>query len=682
MVALMRSLGRYLVVLVVSVSVVAGCGSSPPRETAFHFQVDEGDNLNYFLRDGQSAAHLLLRSGRDPRILVAFPAGNSGTGLWFDSLTTAARWHLDTPPKAVSDKDSRGRELHGIVFEASIPAPVLTPEQAVLSNVRVLRTYGEDGKPVPAEVLTPPTIFGKTVSWARDRLDGAPGYRLALQVTDGTVVDGGSVTAGPDGRIALRVTALTGDAPLTPLSGSALLNGDERDLDRPRNTLSFLSFREKFLAGSWRFDTYFGRDTLLSMMMLMPVLAPDATEAGLRSVLTRLASDGTVAHEEAVSEFAILTHEQQDGTRSAAPIYDYGMVDESYLLAPVAAAYLLDHAEGAPRTANFLRAEAAPNISDGQALVRNLRLVVSTAEPFAHDPRYTNLIALKPGHNAGEWRDSETGLGGGRYPYDVDAILVPAALEATARLLDSGRLDPYLTPDDRTQLSLAAAHAKVWSTEAARLFTVTIDNPTARAAIGSYAESAGVPAQDALAALGSEPVTFPSVALTADGHPIPILHSDDIFDLLLGEPPPDRLDAEVTTMIRPFPLGLMTGTGPVVADPAFADPSLRAQFTTHHYHGTVVWSWQQAAFAAGLQRQLHRPDLPAPIRERLTAAQHTLWQAIVATEPMHSSELWSWRIDNGVYHTVPFGAAAGDVTESNAAQLWSSAYLAIRPPAP
>ncbi|MCM6773618.1 hypothetical protein NDR87_09070 [Nocardia sp. CDC159] len=674
----MRVFGRYLAVLAVSVLAVAGCGSRPPAEAPFHFQVTEGQNLNYFLRDGRTAAHLILGAGHDPRILVAFPAGNSGTGAWFESTAEGVRWQLDAPPKAESDRDARGRELNGIVFDASIATPTLVPKQAVLSNVRVLRTYGEDRKPVPTEVLTPPTVFGKSVTWARDRLDGAPGYRLSLEVTAGTVLDGGAVTAGPDGRIGLRVTALTGETPLTPLAGAELFNGNERALEGPKNTLTFLSYREKFLAGSWRFDTYFGRDTLLSLMMLMPVLAPEATEAGLRSVLTRLAPDGAVAHEESVSEFAILTRLRQDGSRGDAPIYDYNMVDESYLLAPVAAAYLLD----SDRAGEFLRAEAAPGVSNGQALVRNLRLVVATAEPFARDPRYTNLIGLKPGHNAGEWRDSETGLGGGRYPYNVGAILVPAALEATARLLDSGRLDGYLGDDDRLELSFAAAHAKVWRSEAARLFTVRLDNAAARAAVESYAQSVGVPAAAALAALASGPVTFPAVALDAEGRPIPILHSDDVFDLLLGESPPEALDAAVATMIRPFPLGLMTGAGPVVANPVFADPGLRAQFTTHHYHGTVVWSWQQAAFAAGLQRQLQRTDLPPPIRDRLVDAQRTLWRVIDATAAMHSSELWSWRYDNGGYHITPFGAAAADVTESNAAQLWSSAYLAIRPPAP
>jgi hypothetical protein len=49
---------------------------------------------------------------------------------------------------------------------------------------------------------------------------------------------------------------------------------------------------------------------------------------------------------------------------------------------------------------------------------------------------------------------------------------------------------------------------------------------------------------------------------------------------------------------------------------------------------------------------------------------------------MASSELWSWAFENGQYKVVAFGAGAGDADESNAAQLWSSAYLGLTPPAP
>jgi hypothetical protein len=123
----------------------------------------------------------------------------------------------------------------------------------------------------------------------------------------------------------------------------------------------------------------------------------------------------------------------------------------------------------------------------------------------------------------------------------------------------------------------------------------------------------------------------------------------------------------------------MTGVGMLVANPAFAGASFQASFSRNAYHGTVVWSWQQALFAAGLARQLERRDLSATVRAHLVAAQHTLWSAIDATRSLRNSELWSWSYAAGHYQLVPFGSAAADVDESDAAQLWSTAYLAVRP---
>jgi hypothetical protein len=101
-----------LLLLGLQVTAVAG------REPAFHFEVTEGRNLNYFIRDGKVAAHLVLRSGPTPRLLVAFPAGNSGVGLWFQS-PAASQWSIDSPPAAITARDSAGRPLYGITFEAA-----------------------------------------------------------------------------------------------------------------------------------------------------------------------------------------------------------------------------------------------------------------------------------------------------------------------------------------------------------------------------------------------------------------------------------------------------------------------------------------------------------------------------------------------------------------------------------
>jgi hypothetical protein len=652
-------------------------------EAAFHFEVKEGQNLNYFLRDGRTTAHLVLRSGQDPRILVAFPAGNSGVGLWFQQQEVPTQWVVDRAPTATTARDFTGRPLYGITFETSIATRSLVPKQAVLSSVRVLRDYQSLGT-VPAEVVTHPEVSGNTLAWARNRLDGAPGYRLTLEVSDGTLAPDGRISAGGDGRIELLITALSGDVPLTPLSGTALFNGKENQDPRARDTLTFLSYQEKFLAGSWRFNTYFGRDTLMSVRLLMPVLAPEASEAALRAVLARLADDGEVAHEEAIGEFAVLSHKRRDGSLSDAPVFDYAMIDGNYLLAPVIAAYLLDDAAGKRRASVFLRATVGAygntGTSAGQALVRNLRWVATSTAKFAADPRYGNLVALKPGRATGQWRDSEDGIGGGRYPYDVNAVLVPAALEATARLLDSGLLDPFLAAGDRYLFGQAAGRSRVWREHVPSLFNMTVDSASARRAVGSYARQVGVPAADALAALGVESVSFHAISLDASGKPVPIVNSDETFELAFGRPSPTVLDHDVESVIRPFPLGLMTDAGMVVANPVFADDALKARFTNHAYHGTVVWSWQQALFASGLERQLERTDLPQPVRQHLRAAQQTLWRAIAATQSVRSSELWSWRFEDGRYRVAPFGASGTDADESNAAQLWSSVYLAVKRP--
>ncbi|HMH88798.1 MAG TPA: hypothetical protein VK523_09145, partial [Steroidobacteraceae bacterium] len=231
------------------------------------FDVSEGPNLNSFLREGPVAAHLLLRSGLDPRILIAFPAGNSGVGLWFSHGTAPVNWALIGRPQPLIDKDERGRRLYGMSAEASVNgATDLNIKQAVLSSVRVLRDYQALGT-FPAEVATTATIQGSTVTWARDRLDGAAGYRLSVQITHGALRDG-HFTSGSDGKIGLKITALCGETPLTPLGGKQLLNDRAQADVAARNALAFLSYKEKFLAGSWRFNTYFGRDTLMSVRLL------------------------------------------------------------------------------------------------------------------------------------------------------------------------------------------------------------------------------------------------------------------------------------------------------------------------------------------------------------------------------------------------------------------------------
>ncbi|WP_343611601.1 hypothetical protein [Novosphingobium sp.] len=646
------------------------------------FEVKEGNNLNSFYRQGPVAAHLLLRSGLDPRILVAFPAGNSGVGLWFDHLGQSATWRMVTPPTAQTVEDAKGRKLYGITATAEITAPALQVKQAVLSSVRVLRDYQSDGIKTP-EVDTLPVIKGQTLLWQRDRLDGAPGYRLAVTVVQGSLAMG-RITAGADGRITLRIEAQSGETPLTPLQGDALLSPKANRDPAARNTLSFLSYREKFMAGSWRFNTYFGRDTMMSLSLLMPALQPEAIEGGLRSVIARLSPQGEAAHEEGIGEFAVLDHLRHHQPLSGAPDYDYAMIDSSYMLAPLVERYMLDGPSGLARAKAFLAAPSgkAGDSSEtaGAALMRNLRFVLSTTQPFVQTPAVAHLLAIKDGRPTGEWRDSNTGLGLGRYPYDVNAALAPAALRAIQRLTASGVLTPYMTGEDKAAFAKAGAAADIWASKAPGFFDVTVPAAQAKADITAYAAELKVPSQAALKAVNGQPVRYHALSLNADGSPVRMVNSDPGFDLMFGHPAPALLDRDVTAMMRPFPAGLMTDIGLLVANAVYGTPEDKSRFTQSAYHGLVVWSWQQALLAGGLDRQLKRTDLPPKVRADLVADRKTLWTAIEAHRDMASSELWSWAFENGHYKVVAFGAGAGDADESNAAQLWSSAYLGLTPP--
>jgi hypothetical protein len=650
--------------------------AAAPAAPPLVFRINEGREINLFLRRGAIAAHLVLRCGTEPRILVAFPAGDSGVGLWFDRTARPVTWTVVAPPHAVVLPDSKGRPLRGIQTELAVDAPELRIRQAVLSPVRVLRDFQRQGM-VPAQVRASAVVTGNRVSWARDRLDGAPGYRLSLEALGGTV--SATVIRGRGAApIRLRVLALTGEQPLTPLGGASLLTPAAAPDRRERNVLAYLSYREKYLAGSWRFDTYFGRDTLMSLTLLAPVLQPQAVESGIRSVLARLARDGEVAHEEEIGEFAILKNLAAGRGLSAQPIYDYDMIDESFMLAPAAARWLLDSPAGRADGAQFLATRNRTGEREADALVRNLLWVVGRTEAFAARPIVANLVGLKAGQTAGDWRDSRDGLGGGRYPYDVNAVFVPAALGATFRLARSGLLDPYLTPAQRVTLMRAGAQRDVWAGRAPVFFVITVSARDARADVSGYAQRLGVAAAPAIAALHHRSVTFYALSLDASGRPIPVMHSDVGFALLFEAPPPEALERILSTVARPFPAGLLSPVGLLVANPVFASMQMQGLFTRMAYHGTVVWAWQQAVLAAGLERQLARRDLTPDLHGQLVSACARLWSAIRSSRQLRASELWSWSFTDGRYRAEPFGQGAGQTTESDAAQLWSTVFLAIR----
>ena len=96
------------------------------------------------------------------------------------------------------------------------------------------------------------------------------------------------------------------------------------------------------------------------------MLEPQAMESAIASVLDRLAPNGEVAHEEDIGEFAVLRNLREGRGRVATPIYDYGMVDDDFLLAPLAASWLLSDERNRARASRFL-AEQGSHSAKGTA---------------------------------------------------------------------------------------------------------------------------------------------------------------------------------------------------------------------------------------------------------------------------------------------------------------------------
>ena len=657
----------------------AACASLEAAPATLRFSAPEGRVLNEFYRQGPVAAHLVLTSGTAPRLVIAFPAGNSGAAIWFDAHGAALTWAPDVTLVPAHRELPDGRVMHGVTADlVAIGGPV-TVAQTITSSIRVIRDYQDTGK-VPPEVLAAPQVSDRSVAWTRRRLDGAAGYSLSVQVLRGAIAGGKGqpikLSPAADDQLRLRVTALTGDAPLTPLAEDELLTTAAAADVRLRRMLTFLSYREKLLAGSWRFNTYFGRDTLMSLRLLAPVLQPHAFEAGLAAVLTRLNAAGEVAHEEVIGEYAVLQRMQPGMAPTDAPLYDYKMIDDDFMLAVVAAHYLLDVPAGRTRAAGFLARRTDSGETHGAALLRNFRLIVAAATPFARDPGWQRLVALKPGEHAGNWRDSEVGLGGGQ-------LSVRRQRRIRARRAHGDRTPERERPvaalprcQGRRRAVGRGALADVWLREAPRFFEVEVPSDAARAEAEAYARRIGVDPSPAVAALGADTVHFRAVSLDAQGRPVPILNSDEGFALLFLDAAPAEVERAVATLTRPFPAGLLTDVGLLVANPAYAPDALEPAFDRGRYHGTVIWSWQQALLAAGVERQLGRKDLTASAREALMQARSRLQAAIAAADALRGSELWSWSQVNGRYRVEPFGQRTGDETESNAAQLWSTVQLA------
>lgn len=705
---------------------------------------------NFFYSDCNSDTQVVVTSPLPesnlsiigPRLVVAWPAGNSGICTFFQpsngrngSLAiTLVNSTVGNPLSPVFQNASNGSDypvvgVEGVLlFNSSTTLTI-----PILGSIRTIRDFTE-GPSLLQDVIQDAinlTRYEKTgASYSRLWLDNVTTSTFTI-VPNGNTQTNISIDA-ENKTISFGAGFYTFSASfnypqLTQLPPDEVLNQASADLidQQPDQTtsLSFLSYSEKLLAGAWRFLTYFGRDSMISALLLEPVLSQgngSATEAVIGAVLERInRTDGSVCHEETIGDYATYLNLEENIT-STDPGFTYPMIDTDFYL-PVLMQQYFNHSPD--RIEPLLSRDAGTvdptndGLTYGNLTLINAEKIMNITAPFARNQTENNLIHLKPDEIVGQWRDSTYGLGGGRIPFDVNTALVPAALRAIAQL---ARTEGVYANDTRVNTTnwatLADTNAQIWEEETLRFFEVNITTDEARDRLENFVNASTFyngPTNDSSLPEDGNITTY-AIALQGydDLDSVDVLHSDTAFRLFFlnassstpeAEAQETRfINATADSLVRPFPAGLLTPQSMVVANPALSGSDVLVEnFTNAAYHGTVVWSFQLAMMAKGLERQLARcnttrymvPDnstrAPAwcedeTVEPNVRRAYNALWDSIDANAAQLQSEVWSWTYDNETakYTTTPLGAlppppGVSSGTESNVRQLWSLTFLAV-----
>lgn len=421
-----------------------------------------------------------------------------------------------------------------------------------------------------------------------------------------------------------------------------------------------------------------------------------------------------MCHEETIGDYATYLNLQNNITSTAAG-FTYPMIDTDFYLPILMSIYftkypdrvqpLLSRQAGQVDTAN-------QNLTWGQLALLNAQKIVNITAPFVSNQSAQKLLHLKNDQIVGNWRDSTYGLANGRIPFDVNCALAPAALRAISHLATIQGVFPNSTSLNYSNwMNLALDAAKTWEENTLPFFELNVSMSDAATRLNQFVSQStfynGPTNNDSLT-----DVTFHALALNGSialmnqssyQTPIPILHTDTGFHLFLlnltntSSPAYQAaftrfLNSTAQSILRPFPAGLLTSVGMVVANPALSnDSTLIANFTNAAYHGTVVWSWQLALMAEGLRRQLatcNSSFVPSwcndtAVYNNTKTAYNVLWKNIDANSAQLESEVWSWTYSNGNYTTTPLGSlppppGVSGGTESDVRQLWSLSFLSVQ----
>src|ERR1700682_6496719 len=404
---------------------------------------------------------------------------------------------------------------------------------------------------------------------------------------------------------------------------------------------------------------------MMTSLMMQPVWTDTMAEFVIASALRKLGPAGDVSHEEALGGQAIRENSAEynehiaeyfrlvrRGNRSDADTAlaharampadlqkvreNYHMRDDEFQLPVVEARYLTNRACPLGRKRAVLL-----DSSDGRGarlglLLRELGLVATLAAPYARDPIVQNLIAsprLDSTHwRSISWRDSNAGYANGRFAMDINAIWTPRALEAIGEIRGAlgsigfskdqiGAFAPRAVPAPLSQVIVDSVFfqraIQNWRA-ASRHFVVTLDPSDIRAKVQRKLQ--WLPAEERAywqgvltsTAADTLPLEFLAISLDSAGKPIPVVNTDPATWLLLRDGADISPDAvagvrrDVGAITRPYPVGLFVDRlGPVVANDAYASPSVWEAFRKDTYHSPrVVWGREVNLILLGLANQI------------------------------------------------------------------------------
>ena len=649
-------------------SPVGRASKSKSLATDLYFRESNGLIEEHSIRSGPAAAHIYLEGGTRPYFFFAFPQGNSGVGIWFRPSASVVALKASQNPTALI----AGHGLNGASIDLQTNVRTLTVEDSVLGSMRRVRDR-ELNEKTPDELQTKDVTSGqKRLTLRRKGLNELADYILEIEALGDTTISGATLSSPTS--VQFRAIGLTSEKPLTPIAPEEVFTKAAIATIQPEElkAFSFLLYEEKLMAGSPRYLSKFGRDSLYTLHVLSDlakIIRPEALESLLIATLSSTnPTNGRVSHEQHEGDFASwdLMREKKTYKGINAIIEDYKMIDADIVFSQVLAMYLK---RNPTRARGFLSGVDQRGLPLKQLVLANFKYVLGLSEGFAANPIYSQLVRNQVGEPVGNWRDSVNGLGGGVYPFDVNAAFMPGALKAISEL--------YATPG--TEFYNLSASRKIgrvfqiWNEKAPELFMLSYTPDQVVTAAEKYMAELKMPARKLKKP--DENVEFPAVALGAKGEKIPIMHSDDSLMMVFGHPSQKYLRGVAFRLLHQFPMGLATPLAILVANPVFATSEMKAQFDDTKYHGRVSWKMQEDMMVFGIDEQLKKPGLDAKLRSDLLTAREEIEQMIEAKASLGNTEVIRVVFENGKSRAEPF---AGDA-KSNSNQLWSHLRIGRKP---